>query len=687
MLGSPGKRVALAVFSGVVVVVASIGARAITPAQANVSSASGPPALLEVMLFAALRAGETKDAVLMVEAANDQEPDLAWRHALALRGYIKRFDPLMHQAGTHAKELIARLPSSPRPPAHEALPPPPELASEIVYLRAPESDRAFAGVFEDLTAILGKRVSPLKGAAAAITSNRRIVVAPAATLPSLPANRLVALAPEATLESAMGLSVGGAIRMDRCVLQSSDPALALLSASALALPVEGTVRTYRPSRDARARAAAVLHCADGEYPALFRLDREAGQPAYMFTFNVLESLVRTRQGDPALKDKENDGVTGRRPSDLFARDLSAAQLQVPFSDLLMESLLQLVEGDRPTVRLWHHPAGKRGVLIITSDQDFASEDRMAVVVAALAQWKAPATLYLTSGTYQDDTGRSQVTAPSLPLIQRARELGLTVGAHTNLLRTGESLEHMVAAHQRELQQTYQQPPHSSRFHYARWEGYTEPAAVLARAGYRYDTTYITLNSRHIDGLGYMTGAGLPLPFYTEEGAALGIRQLATQIDDHVHPVLETGLRTTTGKRLTMSLDALNAITTALVQGSGRSHHSPITLNNHPLQFAEDPEWLRRLIETARVEQVDVLDVEGYAAFVSALQDSAISSTDDGRSHRVLIQAREHDLVVRHYAGKSVLVDGSPKPLREVTLFGRPAKMITLPRGAHSITLP
>jgi hypothetical protein len=113
----------------------------------------------------------------------------------------------------------------------------------------------------------------------------------------------------------------------------------------------------------------------------------------------------------------------------------------------------------------------------------------------------------------------------------------------------------------------------------------------------------------------------------------------------------------------------------------------VVVNNHPLQFVEDQDWLRMLIETARVEQMAVLDVDRYAAFVGALTDSMIASVAGETGFRVLIQAAEQDLIVRNYAGDSVLVDGRTQPLRVVTLFDRPAKALSLSRGMHSVVLP
>lgn len=685
MFKSRVRRVALTLILSAIVAGTLLFTRSAARSHADVVLAIGPPALLDVTLFGLLKAGETDSALRVVQAADALEPELGWRHALMLRRQMKEIDPLFLHAGRKAHELLAREPAA-RPRAdYRPLPVPPDFVSEIAYLRGPESDRAFAQVFEDLAALLGKRAESLVHTDIELDAARRVVLAPDVELTRVPVQRVVALAPQPALEAALGLTKARSVRMDRCVLKSSHPDLQLVSAMALSLPVEGVLSVYAAA-SGTAQAVAVLSCADGEHPALFRLERGDGEPAYMFAFNVLESIILTRQGDPAKKDQENDGVIGLRPSDLFVRNLSIAQLQIPFTDLLMEALLQLIEGDRPSLRLWHNPAGTRGVFIVTSDQDFVAEDHIAIMVAALAQWQVQATLYLTSGTYQED-GEQRVTDPSPAFVTLARAHGMSIGAHTYLMDEKRPPAQIVAEHASELQRAYQQLPSSNRFHYLRWVGYADIPEALASAGYQYDTSYLTVHSRHIAGLGYMTGAGLPLPFYTERGVALRTRQLATQIDDHAHPIVDTGLRGIKGEVLTLKYDLLIATTRSLVQAAGRHYHSPLVINIHPTQFVEDPEWLRMLIETARSEQLSVLDVEGYAMFVSALTDSMTSSVRGEPGFRVLVQAPEQDVVVRQYAGDSALVDGRSLPLRAITLFDSPAKLLRLPRGVHRIVLP
>jgi hypothetical protein len=639
--------------------------------------AMGAPALLEPKLAYELTHSDADRAFALLAAANRQDPDDAFLYTLAARAQLRTSNGLLRQAGRQALDFLTSLRVRDARRRYARLDTALPGRSEIAYVSA--SDSPLGSLFVDMLRVLGKGTPAALALGAAPEASQRVVLGPGVRgLGALPVNRLVALAPQPELEAALGLRDGKVRAMERCVFTSSDATLPLVQG--MALPIEGSFTAYA----AQAPSLATLRCADGEHPALFRLERPGGEPAFMFAFDVLASLVRTRQGDPALARQESDGVVGLRPSDLFARDLGAAELQVPFSDRLMQALLELVEGERPTLRFWQNPPGTRGVLIVTSDQDFAQDFQLAIVAAALVRWQVPATFYLTSGTYQAN-GQEALTAPAPELAAQLHALGIDLGAHTYLMAKADKTEaEMVRSHAQALERAYGEIPLSSRYHIVIWRGYDEPARNLAAAGYRYDTSYLTLHSQHLSGLGYMTGGGLPLHFRAADGSELSVRQLPTQLDDHVHPIYETGLVDSRGKSLTMSYAQLIALSRGLLEASGRHYHSPIVVNNHPFQFADDPSWLHTLVDTARAEQLALLGVEGYDAFVSALSDSLIQ--ESAAEYHVLVRADSQDVLVRNYAGDALHVDGQPVTLRKLRLFDRDEKVLRLARGAHTVLL-
>ena len=110
----------------------------------------------------------------------------------------------------------------------------------------------------------------------------------------------------------------------------------------------------------------------------------------------------------------------------------------------------------------------------------------------------------------------------------------------------------------------------------------------------------------------MTGSGLPLRFYTNAGAPLPVRQLATQLDDHAdadQAVVGLGAKA-------LPRDVLVARSRDLVLASARNFHSPLVVANHPGQFFSDPDWLIGILELAEAEKIHVSSVEQYAAATS-----------------------------------------------------------------------
>jgi hypothetical protein len=643
-----------------------------------------PPALLEPTLVKTLESGNVNAALSILAAADHREPQAAYRHRLLFHRALMSTQGVLREGGRKALDLLPQLPQvAPSAPYTRASP---KLDGQpaIAYASSAQRGRAFDGVFADMVALLGKGQVQTLAEGQSPSPGQVLVIAPGdAQLATLPSNRIVALGPQPQLVAALGLRGEATAPMKDCLLVGSDPTFPLIGERGLELPIEGAVSSYK-SAGAAAEVIASLRCSDGERPALYRLKRPGAEAAWMFTFDVLRALVRTRQGDPALKGQEVDGVTGPRPSDLFARHLTAAQLALPFSDLFMEATLELIEGARPSLRFWHNPARKLGVFIITSDQDFEQEWLLAIMTAALAQWQVPATFNLTAGAY--DAPGVRATIPNAAFVDLTRQLGISIGSHPWLPSFVSDPREAITGQAVWTKQNYRRMPLSSRFHCAYWQGYEEPAEQLAAAGYRYDTSYMTLNSKHIEGLGYMTGGGLPLRFHTLEGKDLPIRQLATQLDDHVHPGVTTLLRDDRGVALNMSYEKLMTVSRGLIEAAGRHYHSPLVVNNHPMQFATDPDWLRMLIESSRLERLAILDVDRYDAFLSALMDSQLHASDDPRVHHALVQAPEQDLIFRHYAGDAVEVDGVRTALRREILFDRPEKVLTLQRGLHEITL-
>ncbi len=98
--------------------------------------------------------------------------------------------------------------------------------------------------------------------------------------------------------------------------------------------------------------------------------------AAAYTFDLAKSIVLTRQGNPAWKDSEGDGLGGYRPGDLFFRQngdkwLAPERTRVPQADEQQRFLANLMLGmmDSPLPRMWYLPDGKKSLMVNTGDAE------------------------------------------------------------------------------------------------------------------------------------------------------------------------------------------------------------------------------------------------------------------------------------------------------------------------------
>lgn len=228
---------------------------------------------------------------------------------------------------------------------------------------------------------------------------------------------------------------------------------------------------------------------------------------------------------------------------------------------------------------------------------------------------------------------------------------------------------------------------ASRFHLIAWRGWTEPARWLGEQGFSYDLDYMTTISRHIPTLGYMTGGSLPLRFYTEAGEPLSVRQLATQLDDHPNPRLPFGPQIIGGKPPKLSREDYLGVAHTLVRLSAERFHSPVVLNNHPLQFFFDPDWLTSIIGVAQESGMVVWSVADYDRFIEGLRHSQLTRAPGEARWRVTVHHPTQDvLVLNAPALVDVWVDGEARKVRRERRWRRPVAVVTLSRGEHTVAL-
>jgi len=383
-------------------------------------------------------------------------------------------------------------------------------------------------------------------------------------------------------------------------------------------------------------------------------------------------MQRLRQGDPARANSRSPGHDFK-PSDLFAGDLEPRDYDVPSADRLGFALAaQIVATPGPDVMLAPLPAGARGLVIFTADQDFVPGAGVLAQSAALGH--AGFTVTLTSDAVG---GKPDVVfAESEPGLMAAEdvsvlaELGHDVGVHPNLVGLPEAAYRQVLVdHVAAFEEAYGVKPRIVRNHHLIWDGYMKMARLQAAAGLALNLDYVTARSAQGYVPGFMTGSGLMLRFVDRRGRVLPIFQLATQIDDYL---FLPGEASSAAPPLTV----LTAGAIKLIAISQREQ-VPVTLLHHPAWWHESHgAWQKAILGEAARQGARVWSAGRFLAFVEETRRTELERADE-----------RFDLT--NIANESVLLlegaahwraGGKPVRTQALTLGGRVYQALPLPVG-------
>lgn len=646
----------------------------------------------------ALRRGDLSKAARIVEAmTDDTSTPLAEQYAarLRLRSLIEKVPFDQSYEGALSVPGIADLittPGSAAPAASapEACARPADFAAPFVYLRPAPPTQGFVEALDDLFAQTGRHPRVVTDATWPAGA-RRVAVSPVGPFPAEPPPAGVAvtwLGPSPAAAAHLGLAPPAPLFASGCRLVGDDPRLGGLARWSVPVPVIASAAHLEGVPPER--VLATLRCGGADHPGIV-WNGDAAAPAVMFAFDALAALVHLRQGDPGEVGKENDQTYGLRPSDLFTPARTRAQLMVPVADLFGDAVVRLVEGPGVAPRLWPHPAGTNGALVITTDQDFAPAPQVMAMLAALRAASIPATVFLTSaGLNQEHT--QEPVSPSPEVVALARTWGFDFAAHTFVRERPADMapdahDPTLDNHAAALKQLYGIEPVLIRQHAVLWSGYVDRARDMVATGYRWEADYLTVVGKTLPTLGYMTGSARPLRLFDEAGAPLPIRQVATQLDDHPDPAVPVGARTMDGQVVKLPPAVFLGDTLQLVAENARHFHGALVLNNHPIFFTRSPDWLMRTVAAARASGQAVMSLQQYVQQQEAVMAGDVAVSADGRSFSVCAAADAQEVVLvgaPDAPDAPVRVDGVEVAPRRAIREGRPVAVLTLARGPHRI---
>jgi peptidoglycan/xylan/chitin deacetylase (PgdA/CDA1 family) len=411
--------------------------------------------------------------------------------------------------------------------------------------------------------------------------------------------------------------------------------------------------------------------------------------------DVGEAVRRLRQGDPALADRDVDGVGGIQPADLFAGQQTRADHDLPGADLLGFALLaQIASAPGPDVFVAALPGAADSLLVLTADQDFIPAD--AVRMQSEAAGQAGLTALLTAeeiGAPPDvsyDVAYARAAGGMIPRETAAALAGRghEIGVHPNLwqLEPG-AFASAIAAHADAFAANYGKRPALVRNHHLVWEGYTEMARHHAAAGLRMNLDYMALAIPPHGDLGFMSASALPMRFGEASGTVLPIHHQPTLLDDHVLLPAELGYQPYT-------LASLIARSRAVID-IARRHGLPVVVNHHPYFWLETGgAWQTALLAHARERGLAVWGAGAWLGFVERRRQTVV--LDQGQGRFTVASAPGVTLLVEgtgaapaaagaRVAERAPRLDGAPVAAAgRRSLAGMDVRLLTLPGGRHEL---
>ncbi|WP_433380440.1 DUF4082 domain-containing protein [Actinoplanes sp. CA-142083] len=355
---------------------------------------------------------------------------------------------------------------------------------------------------------------------------------------------LIAFRPDAQLAGLLGLTSAGTTLAEGYlkVDTTSSPGAGITNQT---VQYHGTADRYTLNG---ARAVATLYtnattATTNPAVSLVSVGANGGQAA-AFSFDLPQSLVYTRQGNPAWDGQERDGTSPRRSDDLYfggsATDwVNLSKAAIPQADeqqRLLANLIGAMDLDRkPLPKFWYFPRSLKAVVVATGD-DHATGGTSA----RFAQYAANSPANCVVDDWQCARYTSYVF-PNTPLSNSQaasfQSQGFEVGLHTNTNCSDFTPSSLNGFYTDQLaswrsKYTSVQGPFTNRTHCIVWSDWSSQATTQGANGIRLDTDYYYWPGSWVaDRPGFMTGSGMPMRFSGKTGGLIDVYQAATQMTD------------------------------------------------------------------------------------------------------------------------------------------------------------
>ncbi|WP_426244008.1 DUF4082 domain-containing protein [Nocardioides sp. LHG3406-4] len=347
------------------------------------------------------------------------------------------------------------------------------------------------------------------------------------------------LLPLAGLTAQAGTVANGYLRVDA----ATEPGAGITTET---MQFHGTANRYALSGATSVAELFTTATAGTGQPAVaWRSVGSSGGQVATFAYDLAQSVIWTRQGNPAWAGTNRDTLLPNRSNDQFFGGASTdwvnlAKVAIPQADeqqRLLANLATVMVRDRlPLPRFWYFPSTHKAVLVATGDDhaNGGTQGRMSTYNAAspagctVSRWECPRfSSYVFPGSPLTNGQASTFTSQ-----------GFEVGLHPqNGCTNYTSLANLQDTYTAQLAEwkakyTAVPAPTTSRYHCIVWSDWaSQPKAQLA-AGIRLDTNYYYFPGSWVaDRPGFMTGSGMPMRFTDTDGSLIDVFQAATQMTD------------------------------------------------------------------------------------------------------------------------------------------------------------
>jgi hypothetical protein len=303
--------------------------------------------------------------------------------------------------------------------------------------------------------------------------------------------------------------------------------------------IHGEADVYEPVPRARI-LANLRETRDGpDLAPAFLVARRGKGTAAIFSFNLPQSVVLTRQGNPAWRDSKGDDHGGIRPNDLFYRPsghtwMDPENAHIPRADLLQRFLVgQLISlCPIPLPRTWYFPNMAKVSFSVVADSDGSSSREVESEAALVQEHGGVFSTYLIDRTLDSITGEE---------IDRLVRAGHEVSIHPHCPDGAPVKFGMPRAYGSMISRFRERAgfsPCTVRHHRLAWTGWMEMPRMQEGHGIRLDNNYgyppwFGQGRYGVGPVGFITGSGQPQRFCDGEGNLLDVYQLEQNLEDEI----------------------------------------------------------------------------------------------------------------------------------------------------------